>query len=55
MGTGAMAAGSPGTGTGRYADAAVPGRKALKGEAVRVKPYLKRRILAVIGLRAVLS
>ena len=55
MGRGAMVADSSGTGTDRYADAAVPGKKTRREEAVRVKPYLKRHILAVIGLQAMLS
>ena len=51
---GAMAADGPGIETGRYAYTTVPDKKTLK-ESVRVKPCLKRRILAVIGLRVVRS
>ena len=51
---GAMAAGSSGTGTGRCAGATILDKKTRR-EKVRVKPYLKRRILAVTGLQVVPS
>ena len=50
-----MAADSSGIETDRYADAAVPGKKTLKETTVRVKPYLKWHILAVIGPQVILS
>ena len=54
MDRGAMAADSSGTEAGRYADATVPGKNTRREGAVRVKPCLKRHILAVISLQVIL-